>query len=94
VWTRTRFEGRGRAVDAGDRAEDGLQAGIGGGCLLQSPPLFDYFTDMVTLGWLRREPVAAPTETVSETAEPVETVGGTMALTWTRPATAPGAAPA
>src|SRR5205085_8263799 len=60
--------------------------------LLSSPA--HYFTAMVTPGWLRRDVAALPIETVSGIAGPARTVGGTIALICTRPATAPGDVPA
>ena len=53
-----------------------------------------YFTAIVTPGWLRRDGRALPIETVNGIAAPARTVGGTIALICTSPATAPGDVPA
>lgn len=53
-----------------------------------------YFTASETPCWLRRAEIIGPIETVIGIAAPVRTVGGTMALICTSPATAPGAVPA
>ena len=53
-----------------------------------------YFTAIVTPGWLLRDATALPIETVSGIEAPARTVGGTIALICTRPATAPGDDPA
>ena len=52
-----------------------------------------HFTAIVTPGWLRRDATALPIDTVNGIAAPARTVGGTIALICTRPATAPGDGP-
>ena len=53
-----------------------------------------YLVHNVTLGWLLCDAVTAPIETARLTHEALGTVGGTMALIWTKPATEPPEVPA